>query len=143
MLDILFGRQGSGDRQPLRREPRLHMPSSTPENKPEPEAIQALRNMTPRQMAEWAYEMYMTGNISWTEYRVAIPAELHPDYDRTVGALTGQPAQPDEPRDMIKEWQDKLAFARRYGDSGDLQVRQVERIIALLCGPAPGRVSAA
>lgn len=88
--------------------------------------------MSPRQMADWAHEMYLAGWMTWDEYLAAIPAELHPDYDTTVGALTGQMAQPDRPRDMVKEWEEKLDFARRYNPDGNTQVRRAERIVTLL-----------
>ena len=99
-----------------------------------PAAVQLspVRQMSPRQMANWAQEMYLAGALSWQEFRAAIPAELHPDYNRTVGALTGQRAQPDKPRDMLKEWEDRLSFVRRHivWDEGEL--RRAEHIVALL-----------
>ena len=49
-----------------------------------------MRRMSPRQMADWAYELYLSGALTWEEYCMAgFPAELHPDYNQTVGALTG------------------------------------------------------
>lgn len=93
------------------------------------------RRMSPRQMAQWAREMYLGGALGQQDYLAAIPAELHPDYDRTVGALTGQPAHPDLPRDMIREWEEKVAFLRRHHDGHDDSLRQAERILALLRKP--------
>ena len=91
-----------------------------------------VRNMSPRQMADWAHEMYLAGAMSWDEFHTALPAELHPDYDRTVGALTGQRARPDRPRDMVKEWEDKLDFVRRHNSLDRMHVQRAERIVALL-----------
>ena len=99
---------------------------------PIPDSRIAVRNMSPRQMADWAYEMYMTGWIGWDEYRDAIPTELLPGYDATVGALTGEPAQPDRPRDMVREMEEKLEFARRHFFEDDAKLRGLMRIVSLL-----------
>ncbi|MDR3441210.1 hypothetical protein [Telmatospirillum sp.] len=106
---------------------------------PPPHLNTAVRNMSPRQLAAWAHEMYLTGALTWEEYRVAgFHAELHPDYNATVGALTGHPATPDRPRDMVREWQDRLAFYHRHNPSQDPQVRRVEKVLSLLSTqPAP------
>jgi uncharacterized protein YmfQ (DUF2313 family) len=79
--------------------------------------------------------MYLDGRLCWEEYALAgFPAELHPAYDRTVGALTGQRAKPDTPRDMVKEWEDRLAFARRHATPHDTLIRRTEKILELLRG---------
>jgi len=88
--------------------------------------------MSPRQMADWAHEMYMAGAMNWQEYLTAMPSELHPDYDATVGALTGERARPDHPRDMLREWEEKLAFVKRYNEWDADGVRRTERIVTLL-----------
>lgn len=31
--------------------------------------------------------------------------ELHPDFNRTIGALTGRRAAPDRERDCLAEWE--------------------------------------
>ena len=91
------------------------------------------RRMTPRQLAHWAHEMYLAGALTWEDYLFAgFPAELHPDYNRTVGVLTGRRAQPDWPRDMVREWEDRVAFARRHNDPCDGTVRRAEKVLTLL-----------
>ncbi len=97
-----------------------------------PELRMRVRAMTPRQMADWAHEMYMTGWITWDDYRAAMPPELHPAYDATIGALTGEMAEPDRPRDMVQEWEERLEFMRRHVAPTGAQVRLAERIVALL-----------
>lgn len=92
----------------------------------------AVRKLSPRQMADWAHEMYLAGALSWEEYAGAIPAELHPDYDSTVGALTGEMARPDKPRDMVRHWEEKADFIRRHSPWDDLHLRRAERIVILL-----------
>lgn len=93
-----------------------------------------VRAMTPRQMAGWMHELYLAGEIDRREYEMAIPTEMHPAYNRTVGALTGRAAAPDAPRDMIAEWEERLAFLQRHaGRFGDPEhLRRTKRILELL-----------
>ncbi|PKU26062.1 hypothetical protein [Telmatospirillum siberiense] len=100
--------------------------------------------MSPRQLAEWAHERYLSGDLNWPDYRVAgFHVELHPDYNTTVAALTGRPAAPDRPRDMVREWEERLAFFQRHNPPDDPQIRRIEKILALLYAPGenlrPGR----
>ncbi|HIJ61680.1 MAG TPA: hypothetical protein HPQ04_03210 [Rhodospirillaceae bacterium] len=91
------------------------------------------RRMSPRQLAQWAHEMYLAGALNWQDYLFAgFPAELHPEYNRTVGVLTGRRAQPDWPRDMVREWEDRLAFVRRHNDPCDGTVKRAEKVLTLL-----------
>jgi hypothetical protein len=76
-----------------------------------------VRYMSARQMANLSTDLYMQGLISWEEYdALAFQAELHPDYNKTVGALLNKSAQPDAPRDFVREWEKRLAFVRRYNN---------------------------
>lgn len=70
--------------------------------------------ISPREFAKWAHELYLAGVFSWEEYSFAMPTEMHPDYNATIGALTGEIADPDEPRNMLREWEERLAFLRRH-----------------------------
>ena len=78
-----------------------------------------LRHVSPRQYAEIAHELYLEGSLRWDEYQwVGFPSELHPDYDSTIGALTGEPAEPDRPRDMLAAMEQHVDFIRRYQSIG-------------------------
>ncbi len=91
------------------------------------------RNMSPRQLADWAHEMYLCRMLSWEEYCMAgFPPELHPQYNRTVGALTGKLAQPDVPRNMIRVWDERLSFMLRYYEADEPDVQRVEKLLRLL-----------
>ncbi|MBF0095369.1 MAG: hypothetical protein HQL34_12615, partial [Alphaproteobacteria bacterium] len=69
----------------------------------------------------------------WDEYRMlGFPAELHPAFDETIGALTGEKADPDRPRDVLAEWRERLRFARRHNADDAAQIRRIERIIGVL-----------
>lgn len=86
-----------------------------PPPRSEPRPRFDLRNMSPRQFAETAHELYLEGSLRWEEYQlVGFPSELHPSYDSTIGALTGEPAAPDRKRDMLAEVETHVAFLRRF-----------------------------
>ncbi|MBF0391173.1 MAG: hypothetical protein HQL38_00700 [Alphaproteobacteria bacterium] len=108
---------------------------------PPPEGYHRARFLTPRELAEWAHERYLEGALTWEEYReVGFPSELHPDYDRTIGALTGERAAPDEKRDMVADWVRRVEFDRRHTPEDAARIGRAERILTLL---QTGRAAAA
>jgi hypothetical protein len=150
-LDYLFSRRDGLDSRQRRHEPRFNgdvqsgLPALTePDESLEPLSIPMAgknrasfiidpRRMSPRQMADWAHDMYLCRMLSWEEYcMVGFPAELHPHYNRTVGALTGGLAQPDAPRDMIRVWEERRAFALRYFEADEPEVLRTEKLLKLL-----------
>jgi hypothetical protein len=160
-LDYLFSRRDSGESRSRRQEPSLGRTAlagglpALPE--PEEEGFEPIsvpyagRNrsgflidphrMSPRQLADWAHDMYLCRNLAWEEYcMVGFPAELHPQYNKTVGALTGGVAQPDAPRDMIRAWEERRAFLRRYYQADAPEVLRVEKLLVLLKAQVPRRV---
>lgn len=89
-----------------------------------------VRHMTPRQMLDYSEDLYAAGIITFDDYEaLAFQPDLHPHFDRTIGALTGERAQPDRPRDFIRRWEDRLEFAQRYYPSSSQEVRQAFRIL--------------
>ncbi|MBL6933067.1 MAG: hypothetical protein ISR45_08975 [Rhodospirillales bacterium] len=92
-----------------------------------------MRQMSPRRMTVMSLDLYVAGIIEWEEYEMlAFQAELHPDYAKTIGALTGEPAQPDHPKDFIEEWENRLAFQRRYNPDNVRRIRRTEHINNIL-----------
>jgi hypothetical protein len=92
-----------------------------------------LRNISPRRFAEIAHELYVEGALRWEEYLwVGFPSELHPDFNATIGALTGEKAQPDRPRDMLAEVEDRLAFVKRYSTQDNQEFWLAERALDIL-----------
>lgn len=90
------------------------------------------RHISPRDFAEFTHELYMEGQLSWEEYQlVGFPSELDPRWDETIGALTGEKAEPDRPRDMLTEWERRVDFERRY-NRDPVHVARAERVLALL-----------
>lgn len=91
-----------------------------------------LRNISPREFADVTHELYMEGTLSWDEFQmIGFPTELHPRYDETIGALIGEPARPDRPKDMLGRWEQRVEFERRYNPDAD-QVRIAENALAKL-----------
>ena len=96
-----------------------------------------VRHMTPRQMQDYSQNLYAAGVISYDDYAaLAFQPELHPDFQKTIGALTGEKAQPDRPRDYIEQWRDRVDYTQRYYPANAEPVRQAHRIHeALLAFP--------
>ncbi|MCK5166311.1 MAG: hypothetical protein KAQ66_03300, partial [Rhodospirillaceae bacterium] len=58
------------------------------------------RNMSPREATKLGFDLYAAGILKWDEYSdLSFQAELHPEFARTIGALTGERAMPDAKRD--------------------------------------------
>ena len=92
-----------------------------------------VRHMSAREMANLSTEFYMQGLISWEEYdALAFQSELHPDYNKTVGALLEKQAEPDAPRDFVREWEKRLAFVRRYNRNDVNSIQTAAQITKLL-----------
>jgi len=92
-----------------------------------------VRHLTPREMSDMSMDLYVAGVLSYEEYALlAFQPELHPDYDRTVGALTGEPAEPDKPRDYVREWEDRLDFERSHNADNEVVVDRTRRILSVL-----------
>lgn len=90
-------------------------------------------HMSPREMAERSQELYAVGLLSWDEYSLlAFQPELHPAYNRTIGALLGEKAEPDRRRNYVAEWWDRLAFERRYNRDEPGLIEQTARIAEIL-----------
>ena len=84
-------------------------------------------------MTTISMDLYVNGIIGWDEYAMlAFQPELHPDFDKTIGALTGEKAQPDRPRDFIETWEKHLSYKRKYNPGDARQIRQVEHLVNVL-----------
>lgn len=89
--------------------------------------------LSPRQAAKMSMDLYVEGILGWEEYAMlAFQPELHPDYDRTIGALVGRAAEPDRPRDFIDIWEKRLLFERRYTPDDPRLIDRTEYILIVL-----------
>lgn len=92
-----------------------------------------VRHMSPRAMLEYSQDLYAAAVICFEDYEaLAFQPDLHPDFNRTIGALTGERAAPDRPRDFIQRWQERLSFTQRYYPASATEVRQAHRILEAL-----------
>ena len=92
-----------------------------------------VHNLSPRQMAKLSYDLYVSGVISFDDYSaLAFQPELHPDFDRTIGTLTGKRAAPDKNRDFVRIWEERLDFNHRHNPINSPQALLSERILVLL-----------
>jgi hypothetical protein len=100
---------------------------------PPPPAAHPVREISPRDLASLAFELYLEGRLSLDDYLlIGFPSELHPAYDRTIGALTGRPARPDHARDMIREWENRVHDLRASSAPMAALTARAERTLALL-----------
>ncbi|MBM3565700.1 MAG: hypothetical protein FJX42_06265 [Alphaproteobacteria bacterium] len=91
------------------------------------------RRVSPREIAAFSLDLYAAGLIRWDDHQaLAFQPELHPDYDRTIGALLGQKAAPDKPRDFLLEWEQRLLFELRYNAENTEAVGRARRILKAL-----------
>lgn len=73
------------------------------------------RSMSPREIAHLSLELYAAGVLQWDEYAdLAYQPELDPEFDDTIGALTGEKARPDAKRDLIQDWEQRYDFLSRH-----------------------------
>ncbi len=100
------------------------------------------RAMSPREMHELSLDLYASGVLTWDEYEdLAFQPELHPDFSRTIGALTGEKALPDQPRDFIREWEQKLEFERRFAPTKSKAKDRALRILSVLRRIEPPKIA--
>jgi len=92
-----------------------------------------VRYISPSEMTEISLDLYAMGMVSFDDYSaLAYHPELHPQYDRTIGALTGELAAPHRKRDLISEWEEKYRFLKQHSPDNKQLVEQSERITRLL-----------
>lgn len=103
------------------------------QNSAEPENAFDIRNLTPREMVNISLDLYIDGELSFSEYSLlAFQPELHPDFEDTIGALTGERADPDMPRDYVQDWQDRYEFETRYPSDDTRILKQMDHILSVL-----------
>ncbi len=100
---------------------------------PPPPAAHPVRAMSPRELAALAHELYLDGSLDLDDYLLlGFPSELHPAFDRTIGALTGRKAQPDRQRDLIREWENRLADLHESSAPVPALIDRARRTLGLL-----------
>jgi len=135
---ILAPAQARRDLIPLAGAP-LPVPAAAPDLEPtQSEPSRPAREFdpraaSPREMAKRSLDLYAEGLLEWEDQAaLAFQPELHPDYDRTVGALLQTTSAPDTPRDFVAEWERRLVFELRYNPENDQSVARARRVLRAL-----------
>jgi len=91
------------------------------------------RAISPREMQKLSLDLYASGILSWDEHvELVFQPDLHPDFARTIGALTGEKPLPDQPRDYVREWEQKLDFERRFAPAKSHAKERALHILSVL-----------
>jgi len=92
-----------------------------------------IRKASPIEISNLSLDLYAAGVLSFDDYAVlAFQPELHPDFNRTIGALTGEAARPEGRRDFVTEWDERLQFDLRHRAGNSTTVQQTKRILQVL-----------
>ncbi|NQV98669.1 MAG: hypothetical protein HQ483_03135 [Rhodospirillales bacterium] len=92
-----------------------------------------VRKISPHEISDFSLDLYAAGIISFEDYSaLSQHPELNPSFNRTIGALTNEKAQPQVRRDMVRFWEEKLAFANRHEAFCGSDREQAIRIVGLL-----------
>lgn len=92
-----------------------------------------VRAITPRQMVELSLALYTGGHVNRDQYQaLAFQSELMPNFDNTIGALTGERAEPDRPRDYVEVWHQRLIFETNHYPDNDRITDRTRKILSLL-----------
>ena len=145
---------GAGaDRQ--RIEPKLARTAQHPEDNDDPLPVETMRadlrsparrarlkelsqrydihSISPREMVSLSLDLYVAGFLTKDQYaELAFQPELLPSFDRTIGALTGEPAEPDRRRDFTEVWRQRLAFEARHFADEPRVIARTRKILDLL-----------
>ena len=101
-----------------------------------------VRAMSPRDASDVGLQLYAEGMVTWDEYaELAFQPELHPNYNETIGALLGEKASPDQARDFVAHWEERLAYEQRYNAIDSSRVKSTQRITSILGRLAGDKVS--
>lgn len=89
--------------------------------------------ISPREMVDLSLDLYAIGFLTREQHHtLAFQSELMPNFDVTIGALTGERADPDRPRDYTAIWRARLAFETQYGADHPRIVERTAKILKLL-----------
>jgi hypothetical protein len=91
-----------------------------------------VKNITPREMAQMSQALYDNGSISLKNHAfISFQPELNPSYNDTIGKLTNTIAQPDNPRNFLNEWKERLKQQEKDGVSNEI-INNTKEVISIL-----------
>lgn len=97
-----------------------------------------VRSITPREMVDLSFDLYVSGFLDRDQYsELAFQSELMPNFSDTIGALTGERADPDRPRDFTAIWEARLAFETEHCTDNPRVIKRTAKILDLLLSLRP------
>jgi len=92
-----------------------------------------VHRISPREMADLSFDLYFAGYLPRDQYAVlAFQSELMPNFDDTIGALTGEKARPDRARDYTAVWRERLKFEIDHKSDDPRIIERTRMILELL-----------
>lgn len=94
-----------------------------------------VRRITPRELVRLGRELYIAGHLNDEEFVLLTrQPDLHPAFDRTIGALIGDRADPERRHDAIAGWEARLRFLHMYPDQTAAQRDRIRHVLDVLRG---------
>jgi hypothetical protein len=92
-----------------------------------------VHQISPREMVDLSFDLYFAGYLPRDQYaHLAFQSELMPNFDDTIGALTGEKARPDRARDYTKVWRQRLKFETEHKSDDPRIIERTRLILELL-----------
>lgn len=92
-----------------------------------------VRAISPREMVDLSVDLYVSGLLTREQYAdLSFQPELLPNFEQTIGALTGERAEPDRPRDYTEIWRQRLAFETKHAHGDARVIARTQKILDLL-----------
>ena len=92
-----------------------------------------VHRISPREMVDLSFDLYFAGYLPRDQYaQLAFQSELMPNFDDTIGALTGEKARPDRARDYTNVWRRRLKFEMDHKSDDPRIIERTRLILELL-----------
>ena len=90
-------------------------------------------SISPRTMVKLSGELLASGHLTREQHDdLSFQSELMPNFEFTIGALTGEKPEPERPRDYVEIWRQRLEFEENHAADGGRMVRRTQEILTLL-----------
>lgn len=92
-----------------------------------------VRRIAARELAQLGRGLYIAGHLNDEELVLLTrQPDLHPAFDRTIGALIGERADPERPQDAIARLEARLRFLHMYPDGTAAPLDRIRRVLDVL-----------
>jgi hypothetical protein len=84
-------------------------------------------------MVDLSAELYESGYLTSDQHTdLSFQPEMMPNFDVTIGALTGKRSEPDRPRNYAEVWRQRLKFKKTHAANAEHIIVRTQKILALL-----------